>query len=294
LRMDVSRLEATKNEILAELHKDVFLTPKGMIKFVQLFVVICAFAMTTSATGETTLFIKEITDKLSYDISGSLKTKYPFNKYEWNNNFGTNDAAKDPIHQYGDLIFKDGFQSEAQFYVFVGVISFLYTLGAIISYAFYKKFEKMSEHFAAHFTKVDFAVTVVLTFLWFLSVTLWSAGFSALRNDLDPPSDFVELIMKIRAEVPDDGICSEHYSCLTTDSWSKLYGSVVFGYLCIFLYGVNCWYCFKDTEWHAEPDKLIGGVLQIRTDSAGPGPADMQDVNLEVGADTATIQPGAI
>lgn len=50
--MDVERLNQTKNEILAELHKDVFLTPKGMIKFVQLFVVICAFAMTTSASGE--------------------------------------------------------------------------------------------------------------------------------------------------------------------------------------------------------------------------------------------------
>ena len=47
----MERLAATKNEILAELHKDVFLTPKGMIKFVQLFVVICAFAMTTSASG---------------------------------------------------------------------------------------------------------------------------------------------------------------------------------------------------------------------------------------------------
>ena len=50
--MNAEALTATKNELLAELHKDVFLTPKGMLKFVQLFVVICAFAMTTSATGE--------------------------------------------------------------------------------------------------------------------------------------------------------------------------------------------------------------------------------------------------
>jgi hypothetical protein len=196
-------------------------------------------------------------------------------------------------------MFKDGFESEAQFYVFVGVISFLYTVAAIICYAFYKKFEKMSDHFAAHFTKIDFGATVVLTFLWFLSATLWSAGFSALRSDIDPPSDFVSLISTIRSTVGgEDGasICNTdgHYNCLTTDSWSKLYGSVVFGYLCIFLFGVNCWYCFKDTEWHAEPEKLVGGVLQIRTDNTGPGPADMQDVNLEVTADTATIQPGAI
>ena len=44
-------MATAKNEILAELHKDVFLTPKGMLKLVQLFVVICAFAMTTSASG---------------------------------------------------------------------------------------------------------------------------------------------------------------------------------------------------------------------------------------------------
>ena len=49
--MNAETLAATKNELLAELHKDVFLTPKGMVKFVQLFVVICAFAMTTSASG---------------------------------------------------------------------------------------------------------------------------------------------------------------------------------------------------------------------------------------------------
>ena len=189
------------------------------------------------------------------------------------------------------MMFKDGFQSESQFYVFVGVMSFLYTLAVIICYAFYKKFEKMSDYFAIYFTKVDFISTVVLTFFWFLSTTLWSAGFSALRNDLNPPSDYISLIARIRIELGDPKVC-ENFACLTTDSWSKLYGSVVFGYLCIFLYGVNCWYCFKDTEWHAEPEKLVGGVLQIRTDSAGPA-ADMQDVNLEVG-DTATIQPGAI
>ena len=246
-----------------------------------------------SRPGETTLSINP-EGKLLYKVVGSFATKYPFKKYEWSHNYGDENTTKD--NQFSDMMFKDGFQSEAQFYVFVGVISFLYTLAAIISYAFYKKFEKMSEHFAAHFTKVDFGATIVLTFLWFLSVTLWSSGFSALRNDLDPPTNFVSLIANIRSAVGDDKVCGNHYSCVTTDSWSKLYGSVVFGYLCIFLYGVNCWYCFKDTEWHAEPDKLVGGVLQIRTDSAGPGPADMQDVNLEVGApsDTATIQPGAI
>ncbi|XP_063683218.1 synaptophysin-like protein 2 [Bolinopsis microptera] len=290
--MDVDRLNATKNEILAELHKDVFLTPKGMMKFVQLFVVICAFAMTTSAKGESTLLIKAA-GKLKNDVEGVLVTKYPFSKYDWNHNYDNENESKD--HAYKDMMFKDGFQSESQFYVFVGVMSFLYTLAAIISYAFYKKFEKMSDHFAIYFTKVDLISTVVLTFFWFLSTTLWSAGFSALRNDLNPPSDYVSLIARIRIEVGDDKVC-ENFSCLTTDSWSKLYGSVVFGYLCIFLYGVNCWYCFKDTEWHAEPEKLVGGVLQIRTDSAGPGPAaDMQDVNLEVGGtDSATIQPGAI
>ena len=198
------------------------------------------------------------------------------------------------MHELKDRMFKDGFQSEAQFYVFVGVISFLYTLAAIVSYAFYKKFEKMSESFATHFTKIDLGGTVILTFLWFLSATLWSAGFSALRNDLDQPTDMISLVTKIRTDTGNADICSDHYSCLTSDSWSKLYGSIVFGYLCIFLYGVNCWYCFKDTEWHAEPEKLVGGVLQIRTESAGPGPTDMQDVNLEVGGDTATIQPGAI
>ena len=63
-RMDVERLAATKNEILAELHKDVFLTPKGMIKFVQLFVVICAFAMTTSAKGENLFYLSSSHDTI--------------------------------------------------------------------------------------------------------------------------------------------------------------------------------------------------------------------------------------
>ena len=51
-RIDVEAISAKKDEILAELHKDVFLTPKGMLKLVQLVVVICAFSMTTSASGE--------------------------------------------------------------------------------------------------------------------------------------------------------------------------------------------------------------------------------------------------
>ena len=197
---------------------------------------------------------------------------------------------------FNDLVFKDGFESEAQFYVFVGVISFLYILVAIVSYAWYKKFENMSEYFAAYFTKADCVITAALTFLWFLSVTLWSAGFSALRRDLDPPYDFGQIISAI---VSDSGastltLCpAPHFACMSSDSWSKLYGSVVFGYLCILLFGVNCWYCFKDTEWHAEPDKLAG-ILHIRTDNAPIIPATSGlATNLEVG-DSATIQPGAI
>ena len=234
----------------------------------------------------------------AYDVSASFSTKYPFKKYSFVQEIYVSKDGSTTLtnHTYNDLVFKDGFESEAQFYVFVGVISFLYVIAAIVSYAWYKKFESTSEYFATYFTKVDFVITAALTFLWFLSVTLWSAGFSALRRDLDPPYEFGQLISEILIDSGATKLCSApHFTCMTTDSWSKVYGSVVFGYLCILLFGVNCWYCFKDTEWHAEPEKLAG-ILHIRTDqpqSPAPGNSGLADVNLEVG-DTATIQPGAI
>ena len=55
-------ISAKKDEILAELHKDVFLTPKGMLKLVQLVVVICAFSMTTSASGESSRAICKVSE----------------------------------------------------------------------------------------------------------------------------------------------------------------------------------------------------------------------------------------
>ena len=54
--MDVERLALNEKDDSGELHKNVFLTPKGMIKFVQLAVVICALVMTTSAEGEHLVF----------------------------------------------------------------------------------------------------------------------------------------------------------------------------------------------------------------------------------------------
>ena len=153
----------------------------------------------------------------------------------------------------------------------------------------------MSDTFAAYFTKADLIITVGLTFFWFLSITLWSAGFSALRSDLGLPHEFPSLVNQIIQDSGADAalLCpAPQFACVSTDSWSKLYGSIIFGYLCVLLFGVNCWYCFKDTEWHAEPEKL-GGILRIRTD---PGNAGLDDVNLEAAphGDTATIQPGAI
>jgi len=305
--MDVERLEATKNEILSELHKDVFLTPKGMIKFVQLLIVICAFAMTTSASGTTRLTIsKGVTGKPAYSVYATSETKYPFVKFKYTLSVselpgGFNDTSTPKNKTETDIMFTDGFGAESKFYVFVGVISFLYVLIAIVCYGWFKKISKMSDLFAQYFTKVDFLGTVLLTFLWFLSVTLWSAGFAALRADTFRSNGrFYTLIAAIVHDPSAQAtaaICpTDKIPCVEGDSWSKLYGSIIFGYLCVFLFGVDCWYTFKDTEWHAEPEKL-GGILQIRTEP-GPGPRStgLDDVNLEAATthDTATIQPGAI
>ena len=190
------------------------------------------------------------------------------------------------------LAFKDSFESESKFFVFVGVISFLYVLGAIIAYGWYRKFQEMSLHFKEYFTKVDFITTAALTFFWFLAVTLWSAGFAAMRADIGLPTEMPLLLNQIATDAGSTytATCvAPVYDCIMGDTWSKLYASVIFGYVCVFLFGANCWYCFKDTEWHAEPELLMG-KLQIRTDggeAGGAGPYNGDD-------NPATIQPGAI
>lgn len=297
-RIDVESLSAKKDEILAELHKDVFLTPKGMIKLVQLVVVICAFSMTTSASG--TSYLKLVKNSQSTGIppvslKASVHTKYPFTKYDYKIYVSEGNVTSDYGTKFQsnttDIMFQDSFRSECQFFVFVGVMAMFYVLIAAVCYGWFKKISGMSELFPRYFTKVDFLVTVGFTAFYFLSVSLWSAGFSALRTDLGRPNEFTNIIHTVNSDAGVSDVCQK-YSCIETDTWSKLYGSVIFGYLCIFLWGVNCWYCFKDTEWHAEPEKL-GAVLQLRTENQAQ-PSGLQDVALEVDTEPASIRPGAI
>lgn len=289
-------ISAKKDEILAELHKDVFLTPKGMIKLVQLVVVICAFSMTTSASG--TSYLRLIKNKVTegnppMSIKASVHSKYPFTKYDYKIYVSEGDSSVFQTNRT-DIMFQDSFRSECEFFVFVGVLAMFYVLIAAVCYGWFKKISGMSDLFPRYFTKVDFLVTIGFTAFYFLSVSLWSAGFSSLRTDLGRPTEFTNIIATVsaHANLTDATVC-QSYSCIETDTWSKLYGSVIFGYLCIFLWGVNCWYCFKDTEWHSEPEKL-GAVLQLRTDEAAPSSAGLQDVALDVDSAPASIRPGAI
>jgi len=293
-RIDVEAISAKKDEILAELHKDVFLTPKGMIKLVQLVVVICAFSMTTSASGTSYLkLVKSSESALNPPVSikASVHSKYPFTKYDFKIYVSEGDGSLFQSNST-DIMFQDSFKSECEFFVFVGVLAMFYVIIAAVCYGWFKKISGMSDLFPRYFTKVDFLVTIGFTAFYFLSVSLWSAGFSSLRTDLGKPTEFTNILSTVNSMANVSNVCSK-YSCVETDTWSKLYGSVIFGYLCIFLWGVNCWYCFKDTEWHAEPEKL-GAVLQLRTDEAQPSSAGLQDVALDVASEPASIRPGAI
>jgi len=165
-------------------------------------------------------------------------------------------ASKMTIHP-----FAYGPVSQSQFFVFIGVISFLYTLISLAIYIWlWPKYENDTR-----LPLGDLVVTAILALLWFIASCAWASGVSTVKGTTD--HDFI-INRLVAANVPP---CSTNQSTPEPVSsgyctpetkytnYASLNVSLIVGFACFALWAANLWFIYKET-----------GIYKARNPNAAP------------------------
>uniref|UniRef100_A0A672JG69 Synaptophysin b n=1 Tax=Salarias fasciatus TaxID=181472 RepID=A0A672JG69_SALFA len=131
------------------------------------------------------------------------------------------------------------YSSSAEFFVTIGVFSFLYSMAALSVYCFI--LEKYRENNKG--AQIDFVVTAVFAFMWLVSSCAWAKGLSDVKTATDPE----RVITLISACDEPENRCREVYD----PKVSGLNTSVAFGFINLILWVGNLWFVFKETATHS-------------------------------------------
>ncbi|KAH9512937.1 hypothetical protein Btru_037108 [Bulinus truncatus] len=189
---------------------------------------IFAFATTTSHDSSTTIEI-QCDNETSSITDRTFSYSYPYDLESVC--FKPCEDDKNPI------CLLSGSKSSAEFYVFVGVIVFLYCLAALVIYIFFDDLYRRNTRLVI----VDFVISVLLTLLWIISSSAWAAGVSDVKTYTDPDEG------NIFQNIPQCG----KYPCKVKSlgNFASLNVSLIFGFLNFGVWVGNLWFIYKETPW---------------------------------------------
>ncbi|XP_074645179.1 synaptoporin-like isoform X2 [Tubulanus polymorphus] len=200
------------------------------LKIICLIIAIFAFATTCGYSGSTEF---KVTCNNTETQTRKISFEYPFRINAEEIKVPICGAADKTVHPWGD------FKAPAEFYVFVGVMAFLYCIAAVILYVFFDDHYRKNDKIPI----ADFIVSVVLTVLWLIGSCVWAQGIADIRSYTDPAEVYRLHIPECRGPNP--------LKCEVTDSgnYAGLFVSIMFGFLNLFVWIGNLWFLFKETAW---------------------------------------------
>uniref|UniRef100_A0A8C6STY4 Synaptophysin b n=1 Tax=Neogobius melanostomus TaxID=47308 RepID=A0A8C6STY4_9GOBI len=208
-------------------------TPLGFIKVLQWIFAIFAFSTCGSYSGMFRMSV-ECETRSESDLAIEVQFEYPFRLHQVYFDAPTcKEGRTERLFLVGD------YSSSAEFFVTIGVFSFLYSMAAMSVYCFL--LEKYKENNKG--AQIDFVVTAVFAFMWLVSSCAWAKGLSDVKTATDPD----KVITLIAA-------CDEQaVRCLekAEPRVSGLNTSVAFGFINLILWIGNLWFVFKETGWMA-------------------------------------------
>ncbi|XP_041347552.1 synaptophysin-like isoform X2 [Gigantopelta aegis] len=222
----------TAGQVMSAFNPSVLKEPRGFIKPIEWIISIFAFATTTSFSTNVDFTVPcNITKgEVSYTFS------YPFDLQ----NIGFKIPVCPTNVTTSTVHLLQGAESPAQFYVFVGVMAFLYCLVALILYIFFDDLYRKNTKIVA----ADFIVSVVITALWLISSSAWAQGVSDVKLYTDPQESGL-FENKIFPE------CVQPDACKVTflGNFAGLNVSIIFGFLNFGVWVGNLWFLYKETPW---------------------------------------------
>ncbi|XP_041052395.1 synaptophysin-like protein 2 isoform X2 [Carcharodon carcharias] len=205
--------------------------PLGFIKVLQWVFAIFAFATCGGYTGTSMASVKCLHGKK--DLI-SINFSYPFrlNQISYRALTCKNDTVYETLDLIGD------FSSSAEFFVAIGVFTFLYCTAALVLYLGYQSLYQQNKYLPI----ADFVVTALFAFLWLVSSSAWAQGLTDVKSNTRPPA----LIRSISACYQKTVVCTPG----ALPPMGRLNASVIFGFMNFILWSGNSWFVLKETSWH--------------------------------------------
>lgn len=234
---------------------EVLKEPRGFIKFIEIILAICAFATAVDPHIKATFkccsneYYLSLTYPYWVGETNANKTVCPCSVSstvpsstiattsvtgESTSTSVTPTPVVTPKPELAQTEFQlpDECKSSSEFYVFVGVTAFLFSLAVVTFYVF------AHEQYAGLgiIPKADFVMTLIFTLFWLISSSAFAAALSKIKYATDP-SSFQQ--------------CYSESGCITSQegNYSTLNASVLFGFLNMVVWAGNNWFLYKETNW---------------------------------------------
>lgn len=201
----------------------VYEEPLGLIRILQCIFAIIAFSTTAGYSNSLTLILcgdQHVTEEIKYE--------YPFTLAIENQKIVCNETVSGNFTLVGDH------STSAEFFVAIGVISFLYSGLAVLLYAFYEQIYLTS----SSLPKSDFLISLILSIFWISASIAWSNGLADIKFITD--ANVIE-----NMEICETLDCVQVFS----GSFSALNISVIIGFLSFILWIGSLWFVYKETLW---------------------------------------------
>jgi len=229
----------------------VFKEPRGFLRCVEWFFAIVAFACCCDFA---TYVEYDVICAVPPTVTVKHQFSYPFQLDHAKNQTATclnesnsNSNTTKTMQLSGD------FSSDAQFFVFTGVVSFLGTMASLVIYVF---FSDMYFSESKKAPMIDFCFTVILAVFWLSASAAWANGVINMKFASDPDNWLFDEEGSICQQATDDDGKPQYIYQLVAKCTVKFYGnfkkanvSIIVGFLNFFLWASNLWFLYKETSW---------------------------------------------
>jgi len=237
--------------------------PRGLLRCLQWFFAMLAFATCCDFATKISFDVKcELNPNDTVISHVSVPISYPF-RIDHNPEFklnGTENKFCNKADLSNTVNFPGDFSSDAQFFVFIGVITWLYCFASLALYVFYSALYTDEQK---NFPQYDLVLAALLAFFWLAASSAWGHGLSGIKSvaNLDWVTDGSDCggVKCVAACEEKQGFTN--ISCELGEHGSFGTGnvSVLFGFLNCFLWAANCWFLYKETSWFRARQQPMAG-----------------------------------
>lgn len=227
--------------------------PIGFIKIVQFFMAILAFAIAVNGSSSLALNAKcqgAAADNKFVTFEASYKYPYDLTGVPFVRTTSCPEGSSAPKLDR-DTLTKEGYniKSSAEWFVFVGVTSFLYSLAMLVVYVFMKhKYDNI-----VYLPLIDFVVTVLFALCWFIADIAWAKAISDIQHHTNTEN----VISSLESTCPKIGNSSSRDCQIKTyASYGSIIISCIIGFCNLILWAGNIWFVLKETTWYKTRQQL--------------------------------------